>query len=464
MATEPPTTTAQALHAALHRPVDPASLVLFRVSFGLLNLLSILRFAAKGWIEEIYIRPTFHFSYWGFEWITPWQGQGMYGHFVILGLAALWLTVGFFYRLSALVFFLAFTSLELMEKATYLNHYYFISVVSFLMIFLPLGEVGSWDAWRSKREPRRTLPAWMLWTLRIQLGLVYFFAGLAKLKPDWLLEAQPLRTWLLARSEFPLLGPLFTQSWVAYLMSWTGMLFDLTVFFFLITPRTRRMAYVAVLAFHLLTGLLFHIGMFPWIMIGLTLLFFEPSWPRHLPLLGTLCAKLLPMPTTADAPTPAEQPAQTSLLRGWGAWALSLHFLIQLLLPLRHHLYPGPVTWNEEGMRFAWHVMLIEKSGAVEYRVEESSTGKHWRVNPREYLTDLQTKAMATQPDMILSFAHWLAELYRLRGHPQVRIYASTRVALNGRSGQPLIDPTVDLVQERDGLAPKAWILPLRDP
>ncbi|MFM7199565.1 MAG: HTTM domain-containing protein, partial [Myxococcota bacterium] len=282
-------------------PLDPASLVLFRVIFGLLNLLSVLRFASKGWIEEIYIRPTFHFSYWGFEWIRPWPGVGMYWHFGVLGLASLGIMLGCYYRLSVIIFFLAFTSLELMEKATYLNHYYFISLVSFLMIFMPLGRVGSVDVWRTPEWRLEQLPGWVVWTLRVQLGLVYFFAGLAKLKADWLLEAQPLRTWLLARSEFPVLGPLFTQSWVAYMMSWAGMFFDITVFFCLLRRQTRVLAYAAVFGFHLLTGLLFQIGMFPWIMMGLTLLFFDADWPRHIPIFGRWIQRWLPSSPEREA-------------------------------------------------------------------------------------------------------------------------------------------------------------------
>lgn len=444
-------------------PLDPASLVLFRVIFGLLNLLSVLRFASKGWIEEIYIRPTFHFSYWGFEWIRPWPGVGMYWHFGVLGLASLGIMLGCYYRLSVIIFFLAFTSLELMEKATYLNHYYFISLVSFLMIFMPLGRVGSVDVWRTPEWRLEQLPGWVVWTLRVQLGLVYFFAGLAKLKADWLLEAQPLRTWLLARSEFPVLGPLFTQSWVAYMMSWAGMFFDITVFFCLLRRQTRVLAYAAVFGFHLLTGLLFQIGMFPWIMMGLTLLFFDADWPRHIPIFGRWIQRWLPSSPEREAGWNSTSVPSVSGLSRWGLLALGCYGVVQVLLPLRHHLYPGPVTWTEEGMRFAWHVMLVEKSGTVTYLVEEASTGRSWQVNPREYLSDLQTKSMATQPDMILAFAHWLAELYRVRGHAEVRVYAHTRVALNGREGQPLIDPTVDLAREQEGLAAKRWILPLKD-
>ena len=42
---------------------------------------------------------------------------------------------------------------------------------------------------------------------------------------------------------------------------------------------------------------------------------------------------------------------------------LGLFFLLQIVLPLRYLAYPGPILWTEEGYRFAWRVMLVEKVG-----------------------------------------------------------------------------------------------------
>lgn len=33
----------------------------------------------------------------------------------------------------------------------------------------------------------------------------------------------------------------------------------------------------------------------------------------------------------------------------------------QILYPLRHHLYPGDVTWNELGHRYSWRMKLRDK-------------------------------------------------------------------------------------------------------
>src|SRR6185369_4772318 len=126
-----------------------------------------------------------------------------------------------------------------------------------------------------------TVPAYCVYLLRFQLGVVYFFAGIAKLNGDWLLRAQPLRIWLAARADLPILGGFLAEPWVAWTASWAGAFFDLTIVGFLLLPRTRRAAFVAVVVFHVATGLLFPIGMFPWIMVAAATVFFAPDWPTR---------------------------------------------------------------------------------------------------------------------------------------------------------------------------------------
>lgn len=442
------------LRLALARPVDAASLIAFRALFGGLLVLSVIRFAAKGWIASIYVEPAYHFPYWGLAWLRPWPGPGMYLEFLALGLAALCLALGLHHRLAALACLLLFTHIELLDKAAYLNHYYFVSVVLALLLCMPLGRAA---------DTRATAPAWALYALRLQVGLVYFFAGVAKLRGDWLLRAQPLTTWLAPHSDFPVLGPLFARPETAHVMSWAGAVFDLTVPFLLLHRRSRPFAYVAVLGFHALTGALFPIGMFPWIMGCAALVFFPPDWPRR-PLRALRRALGRPVPTdissvpTDISPVPADSPAPLGRL---ALGALAAHFGLQLLLPLRHHLYGGDHGWHEQGFRFAWHVMLVEKTGVVTYRVRDPASGRIFLVHPEDALTAQQAKQMAFQPDMILDYAHHLADQFAARGLPGVEVRADAFVAYNGRPSARLIDPDVDLARERDGLAPKRWILPV---
>jgi hypothetical protein len=141
---------------------------------------------------------------------------------------------------------------------------------------------------------------------------------------------------------------------------------------------------------------------------------------------------------------------------------LGLHFALQILVPLRHWLYPGDLMWTEEGFRFAWHVMVKHKTGLVELQATDPDSGRTWQVDLASYLTPLQRETMAIEPDMILECAHWVAEDLRRAGHPRIEIRALAFASLNGRRSQALVDPTVDLAREPAGLGPKRWIVPLR--
>ncbi|HMR67575.1 MAG TPA: HTTM domain-containing protein [Anaerolineae bacterium] len=469
-------TAIETLLRRLQHPTDNLPLVVFRVAFGLLMFAGTVRFVANGWVEAFYVQPALHFSYYGFGWVKPLPGPWLYVVYAAVALLALGVAVGAFYRASITGFFLLFTYTELLDKTYYLNHYYFISVLSFLMIFLPLNRRAAVDGliWPALRS--EVAPAWTLAALRLQLGLVYFFAGLAKLNPDWLLQALPLKIWLAAKADFPLLGPLFEAGWFAYAMSWSGALYDLSIVFWLLYRPTRLPAYLAVIGFHLLTGLLFNIGMFPYIMIACTLVFFsadELGWVNQgfhkVKTIGRQFSGHVERRTWNVAshdhtsrPT-SHVPRPTSLKKLTQPTifvVLTAFFALQILLPLRHWLYPDNVLWTEEGYRFAWKVMLAEKTGHVTFTITEPASGRSWDVFPAAYLTYQQEKQMSFQPDMILEFAHYLEQQFRQQGFADLEIRAEAYVSLNGRPSRLLLDPTVDLTRRANTLAHQDWILP----
>ncbi|MBF9252150.1 HTTM domain-containing protein [Pontibacter sp. 172403-2] len=435
----------------LTAPVPAAPLAVFRVVFGGMMLASIVRFVAKGWVTELYVLPKVYFPYYGFEWIKPLGEAGMYGLFGLMALAALGLMLGLFYRLSALLFFLSFTYVELLDKTNYLNHYYFVSVVAFLLLLVPAHRHFSLDVLRKPQLWVSHVPRWAVLIFQVQLGLVYFYAGVAKLNPDWLLEAMPLRYWLPAHTHLPLIGPLLDKVWVAYLFCWFGAFYDLTIVFFLSWRKSRLLAYLTVVVFHVLTAVLFPIGMFPYIMIMSTLIFFSADF--HEKLLG-LCRSIARVRKPAF-PRFAEASGQPILL-----YLLGLYFVVQVLVPWRFLLYPDSLFWTEQGYRFSWRVMLMEKTGTAFFYVRDARTGHEIEINNKKYLTLNQEKQMATQPDMVLQFAHMLREDFARRGIPVAQVRAEVYVSMNGRGSRLLIDPTVNLAAESESFLPKTWILP----
>jgi hypothetical protein len=420
----------------LNRQTPIAPLIIFRIAFGSLMFLSTLRFILKGWVHTMYIAPKMFFPYYGFEWVKPLGETGMYTLFVVLLVSALFITFGFLYRFSIILFFLIFTYVELIDKTNYLNHYYFVSIVSFLMIFIPAGKAFSLDnRFFRKPEATHTAYAWIL-ILQLQMFIVYFFAGIAKINFQWLIEAQPLRLWLPAFSHFPVIGPYMEQDWVAYLFSWFSCIYDLLIGFLLFNRRFVKPAYIIVIIFHLATALFFNIGMFPYIMMTITIIFFPAEF--HARILEKIKSLIGYSRTDGECVTKA-LPLKP---------LLALFFIAQFLLPFRYLLYKGDLFWTEQGYRFSWRVMLMEKAGTAFYTVSDAKSNRSTIINNSDHLTPMQEKMMSTQPDMMVDYAKYLRSFYLEKGFVDPVVNVESYVTLNGSGTRPFIKPGIDLSRQ----------------
>lgn len=466
-----PRATALALVARLQAPVDNSSIVLFRIAFGLLMLWEVQRYLNYGWVASEYIDPVYLFPYAGFEWIRPWPGIGMYLHFYALAILAVCITVGFYYRLSAALFFLGITYVFLLDKSHFLNHIYLVTLISLLLIFVPAHRDFSIDARRRPSIRSTTAPAWTLALLAFQVGIVYVYGGLAKLNGDWL-RGEPMRTWLSDESDLPLVGRWVTDEWFVYVVSYAGLLLDLLVVPALLWPRTRWFAVVALILFHRFNAAMFSIGIFPMFATAAIVLFLPPSWPRRAA--TWLRSTFEPQHRRAAAkrvgnrkvaPEPAATPRVTIARSAWvqplAIAAITVYVALQLLFPLRHFLYPGNPAWTDQGDRFAWRMMLHSKVGDVQFIVTDPPSGATWNVDPATYLTDFQIGKMTGQPDMILQFGHFLADEWRADGYEDVEVRATTSISLNAREPVPIVDPAVDLASEDLSLGNASWITSL---
>lgn len=433
------------------RPRDIAWLAAFRVLYGTSMAISAERFLSNGWVDRLFVEPSFHFKYWGFGWVEALDPSLMHAFFwVLLGLGVS-IAVGLFFRWVMPVFLVAFTYLNLIDVTTYLNHYYLATLLGVLLWLSPANAKWSLDAWLRPRIRRETVATGFHDLFRFQIGVVYTFAGLAKLGGDWLLHAQPLGIWLASRVDLPILGKVLALPHAPLFMSWAGFLFDTTIAWWLLWRRTRPFAYLVVVFFHVVTNALFPIGMFPWIMMGSALVFFPPDWPRKLLRTLRLGSASGGRPLLARLPTRVHP-----LLVGI---ALA-HCAAQVIIPLRFLAYGGDVRWHEQGMRFSWRVMVREKNGSINFIVRARDDGREWQLSPSRYLTPLQEREMSGQPDLILQLAHHIQNDFRARGLGEVEVRVEALVSLNGRRLAPLIDPQVDLSQVSDGLRRATWILP----
>ncbi|MFK8005573.1 MAG: HTTM domain-containing protein [Saprospiraceae bacterium] len=433
-------------------PVGIKPLVRFRILFGGLMMLGMIRFIQEGWTEKLYLEPRYFFKFYWFEWVKPLDENGMYILLsIIIGSSAM-VMLGFLYRIAIITFFVSFTYLELIDATNYLNHHYLVCLLSFLMIFLPANKSYSVDVllWRNIKTDR--VSSWTINILIFQLTVVYTFAGLAKLNYDWIFQAMPLAVWLPERQDVPLVGYFFQFKWVAFLMSWAGAFYDLTIAYFLMNSRTRPFAYFMVIVFHLMTWLLFNIGLFPWIMIVSTLVFFPEKKLSNA--VKDISKSIIKTHSHAEVRNYFSIKKQILLP------FLVVYMLLQIMIPFRHFLYPSNVFWSEEGYRFSWRVMLVEKSGQTTFTLKDPKTNRQTEIINSRYLTPFQEKQMSIQPDFILQFAHYLKyEYQRTHGINNPIITVDSHVALNGRVSQRFIDPSVNLAKIKDDFLPKKWIL-----
>lgn len=429
----------------LSAPISIAPLVTLRILFGAMMVVSTVRFLAMGWVKDHYLDAKVTFKYYGFEWVQVLPEFWMYALHALMLAGALGIMLGAFYRLSAWVFFLTFIYCELIDLSYYLNHYYFVSLVAFMLTWVPAGRSFSIDVWRKPALRLATVPRWCIAIFQLQTAIVYTYAGLAKINHDWLIEALPLRIWLPAADKLPLIGPLLDLPWMPWAFSWAGMLYDCTIVGWLLWRPTRPWAFAAVVVFHVLVGILFQIGVFPLVMIAMVTVFFSERWHERWQQWFNGAASTSPASTHSKLLT-----AHCSLL--------TLFFAFQLIFPWRYLLYPGNLFWTEEGYRFSWRVMLMEKAGTATFFVKDSKSGREGEVVNSDFLCAHQEKQMAMQPDMVLQFAHFLKKHYAAQGMADPQVRAEVWVTLNGRPSRLLLDPQADLTKIEDGWKAKKWI------
>lgn len=395
----------------------------------------VVRYFRHHWIEAYYTGKQLYFTYPFFSWVHPWPTlELMQLHFAFMGVCALLVAIGLFYRFASIGLFLSFAYVFLLEQARYLNHFYFVVLLLITMMFVPAHRMWSVDRLRAPSLPRAN-EQWALWALRAQFGITYLYGGIAKLNGDWL-SGHPLQEWV-------------ADGWMGIALSFAGLLLDIAFVPLLLCRRTRVIGFALAVAFNGTNAYLFHIGIFPWLMIAGTLLFFDADWPARL--------------MNNEQYSMKQENVLFNITTGKKLLAafLGVFFLVQLLVPFRHLLYEGSVHWTEEGHLFSWHMKLRSKSGDVRFIIHEPSTQRILDVNPAAFLTKNQIAKMSARPDLILQFAHFLRDHFAEQGIVEPEVYAESFATLNHHPQQRLIDPTVDLAKVQWSLRHAEWILPL---
>ncbi|MBU2526590.1 MAG: HTTM domain-containing protein [Bacteroidetes bacterium] len=427
------------------KQIDNSALIVFRMMFGLLLFLEAVGAIFTGWVRLAMIEPTFTFSFIGFEWLQPLPGLGMYFYYLLMGVFGFMVMIGYRYRLSMVMFTLMWTVVYLMQKSFYNNHYYFLILLCGIMIFLPANRAYSLDAKRKPEIRSESMPAWCKWIVVLQVWIVYTFASVAKLYPDWL-DGTVAAEFMLRREDYPIIGAWLQQTWVHYVIIYFGILYDLLVVPLLLYKRTRLWAFFLSIFFHIFNSIVFQIGIFPYLSLAFTLFFFEPK----------TIAGIFLKSKKVYSENIQKIPQHAGIIK----FLFISYLCVQLLLPLRHWAIPGDVLWTEEGHRMSWRMMLRTKKGFIKYKVVNKETGEINFINPVDSLTAKQMAALPNKPDFIWQYAQRLKKQYQEKAL-DVAVYAIGKVSVNNRSFTPLIDPEVDLAAEDwSAWCHHPWILP----
>ncbi|WP_370090129.1 HTTM domain-containing protein [Ekhidna sp.] len=406
--------------------VDNSSLVLFRMIFGFLAAAESYGAILTGWVDKAFIQPKFTFTVIGFEWLQPLNGDGMIYYFMVMGTAGLFIMLGLFYRASTFTFFSMWTMVYMMQKTHYNNHYYLLVLLSAAMLIIPAHKSHSLDARWGLTMRKETCSRICYWFFILQIIIVYSYASLHKMHWDWL-EARPLEIWFRYKSNYWLIGSLLQERWFQDAIAWGGVVYDGMIVWLLLYPKTRRLGFILSIIFNLFNSFVFQIGIFPYLMIGLTVFFFPPE---------TIHSIFFKKKERV-------YPIRKKLSMGW-TYFLICYFIIQILLPLRNHLFEGNVNFTEEGHRLSWRMMLRAKSGFLKVKIVDKHSGEETKINLSDYLTIDQRSSVSVQPDMIWQFAQHLKREYAREGK-KIAVYVDAQVSLNGHKRVALIDRNVDL-------------------
>ena len=439
--------------AHLSAPVSIQSLVALRVLFGAILVWDCWRYFKYDRIYRYYVEPEWTFPYFGLDFIRPLPDPFIYFAWGLVGVFAFLVMVGLFYRVAIWGFVLVFGYFFLLDKAQYLNHNYMVLLYAILLALTPANRAFSLDARWGFVTPTPMIARWPVAAVRLQTEIILIYAGIVKITDDWL-RGEPLGMWLRARADDVLFGPLFQYDWVILLGTWGTIALHVIGAPLLLWKRTRLATFLVYCGFHVSNSILFNIGIFPWITIAVTLIFFEPDWPQRLArrVLGAF-ETLPPMPAAPAVTVP--RPGQGLLI------LLAVWFAVQIVVPQRQLFFPNLVGWTGDGHRFSWRMRIYDRDAEGVFTVVWPETGERLEIDPREVMSARQARAVLTRSDLIHDFARKIEERLVEAGATDVEVYARIEKSLNGRPPQLYVDPETDLTAvPYEWFRPDPWVLP----
>ena len=422
--------------------IDNSPLIVFRIFFGFLIACESFGAILTGWVHKVLIAPKFTFSFIGLDWLQPLPGFGMYFYFIIMGLFGIAIMLGYRYRVAIISYTILWAGVYFMQKTSYNNHYYLLLIISFYMIFLPANQYASLDVKQQRTLEQKAMPYWVSLLFIIQVAIVYFYAAIAKFYPDWL-NGTFTRILLTGTTSNEFFLALFSNKYFYLFIAYAGILFDLLIVPLLLFKKTRTIALVASLSFHLFNAIFLQIGIFPFFALTFSLFFYPPEKIRKLFL--------------RNKPVFNESVPENHVGKPIFLFFLLPFLFIQLLLPLRHHLIEGDVLWTEEGHRLSWRMMLRKRDGFINFKIKNNNTGEMTSYDYHKNLSPKQARTLATKPDFIWQYCQKIKQEYRGKN---ISIFIDCKNNINNGEFKTLIDPKQDFAKaEWNYFWHNEWIL-----
>jgi hypothetical protein len=426
--------------------IDNSALIIFRVFFGFLIASEAIGAIFTGWVTRTLVEPEFTFNFIGLDFLQPLPGNAMYYYFAVMGIFGLLVMIGFKYRWSMIGYTILWAGVYFMQKASYNNHYYLLLLLCIMMSTLPAGNYFSVDVKQNPLLKKIAMPRWCLLVIIAQLWIVYTYASVAKLYPDWL-DFTVAKNLMTSKANYPIVGNILQEHWTHVFIAYYGILFDLLIVPLLLWRKTRLGAFCLSVFFHIFNSIVFQIGIFPYLSLAFTVFFFSRERIHH------LFMRKKEFYNAKEVIIPSYRKFLLPILTVW--------FVIQILLPIRHWVIPGDVLWTEEGHRMSWRMMLRGRYGNTNFYVVDKNNPKASQklVNKNDYLSKKQLRLASSKPDAIWQFAQRLKAEYATKGK-DIAIYVHSKVSINGKKYQTLIDPKVDLASASwNYFTTNPWIL-----
>ncbi len=429
--------------------IDNSPLIIFRIFFGFLFACESFGAIITGWvrINLVDVKLTFSHIYMDFLQVLV-GGPQMYVYFALMGCVSVAVMLGYRYRLSIVLLTLLWAGAYYIQKTSYNNHYYLLLVICFYMCFLPANRYASLDVKSGRVKAELAMPVYYSWIFILQVSILYIYGTIAKFYPDWL-DGTFTQIMYQGANIPEVFKDFVTQKWFYIAIAYLGILFDGLIVPMLLWKRTRTLAIVASLIFHLFNSVTLQIGIFPYFALSFAVFFYPPDQMRRV--------FFKKKPTFVVSEDYTRQVLQYSLSKGAVA-VLSIFMIFQLLLPLRQHVVKGDILWTDEAHRLSWRMMLRSRGGYTNFIVKNKQTGER-SFYPLETVLTTKQKARLNTPDMIWQMSQYIKKEYEAKGL-EVSVFVDSWVSINGREYSQFVNPEVDFTTVKwDYFRHADWIL-----